>query len=130
VNEGANGFHAFTVVSDGYGNWIAEDTHGRKIASVGSERPQQAALHALVDQAYTHLLKPLRAETMDELQPPNEVDQLRNELEQLHIRLTNMWQDLHRHNRSTTRMGDSEMLQRIEGALDEIVNPPNHGEPT
>ncbi len=33
-NEGVNGFHIFTVVTDGYGHFIAEDMHGNEIARV------------------------------------------------------------------------------------------------
>ncbi len=32
LNEGAGGFHLYTVVTDGYGNFIAEDTDGKEIA--------------------------------------------------------------------------------------------------
>lgn len=38
INEGNNGFHLFTVVTDGYGNLIAEDTKGRELARVSIER--------------------------------------------------------------------------------------------
>lgn len=34
VNEGANGFHLYTVVTDGYGNYIAEDSNGKELARV------------------------------------------------------------------------------------------------
>ncbi len=33
INQGSNGFHLFTVVTDGYGNLIAEDGEGRVIAT-------------------------------------------------------------------------------------------------
>jgi len=38
VNEGNNGFHVVTVVTDGYGNLIAEDAHGSQIAQVPANR--------------------------------------------------------------------------------------------
>ena len=47
VNEGANGFHLFTVVTDGYGNYIAEGQDGKEIArveSTGEDDNRQAAL--------------------------------------------------------------------------------------
>lgn len=34
INEGSNGFHLYTVVTDGYGNLISEDHRGFKIAQV------------------------------------------------------------------------------------------------
>jgi hypothetical protein len=34
VNEGSNGFHLFTVVTDGYGNLISEDHEGQALAQV------------------------------------------------------------------------------------------------
>lgn len=36
VNEGANGFHLYTVVTDGYGNYVAEDGQGKEVARVAS----------------------------------------------------------------------------------------------
>jgi hypothetical protein len=36
INEGSNGFHLFTVVTDGYGNLISEDHRGFKIAEVSA----------------------------------------------------------------------------------------------
>ena len=46
INEGANGFHLFTVVTDGYGYYIAEGQDGKEIARVEStgEDNRQAAL--------------------------------------------------------------------------------------
>ncbi len=38
-NEGINGFHLWTVVTDGYGNFIAEDMHGVEIARVKATDP-------------------------------------------------------------------------------------------
>lgn len=35
-NEGVNGFHIWTIVTDGYGNFIAEDMHGNEIARVAT----------------------------------------------------------------------------------------------
>ena len=35
-NTGVNGFHIWTIVTDGYGNFIAEDMHGKEIARVKS----------------------------------------------------------------------------------------------
>lgn len=32
INQGNNGFHLFTVVTDGYGNLIAENEHGSELA--------------------------------------------------------------------------------------------------
>lgn len=34
INEGSNGFHMYTVVTDGYGNLISEDHRGYKLAEV------------------------------------------------------------------------------------------------
>lgn len=33
-NDGNNGFHLTTVVADGYGNLVAEDTNGKEMARV------------------------------------------------------------------------------------------------
>jgi hypothetical protein len=41
INEGSNGFHLFTVVTDGYGNLISEDHRGLKIAEVHTT-PEQS----------------------------------------------------------------------------------------
>lgn len=38
INEGGNGFHLYTVVTDGYGNLIAEDRAGRRLATVSVDR--------------------------------------------------------------------------------------------
>jgi hypothetical protein len=36
LNEGGNGFHLFTVVTDGYGNLISESADGLRLAQVHS----------------------------------------------------------------------------------------------
>jgi hypothetical protein len=36
INQGAGGFHLYTVVTDGYGNYIAEDAEGNELARVNS----------------------------------------------------------------------------------------------
>ena len=38
LNEGGNGFHLFTVVTDGYGNLISEDGRGRRLVSVDASK--------------------------------------------------------------------------------------------
>jgi hypothetical protein len=40
MNEGCNGFHLYTVVTDGYGNLISEDHLGRKLAQVATGERQ------------------------------------------------------------------------------------------
>lgn len=41
LNEGGNGFHLFTVVTDGYGRLISEDHNGLRLAEVQTT-PDQA----------------------------------------------------------------------------------------
>jgi hypothetical protein len=36
INQGAGGFHLYTVVTDGYNNYIAEDSEGQEIARVAA----------------------------------------------------------------------------------------------
>jgi len=58
LNEGGNGFHLFTVVTDGYGNLIAEDGQGHKLATVDASEADDsdsAPLVRLVEQTWAIL---------------------------------------------------------------------------
>lgn len=42
INEGNHGFHLLTVVTDGYGNFVAENSEGRALARVDVDQSPEA----------------------------------------------------------------------------------------
>lgn len=64
-NEGVNGFHILTLVADGYGNVIAEDTYGRAVATVEWDGNGPDATDAMLKAVRKFVVEAAHQEALD-----------------------------------------------------------------